>query len=249
VGGGTVRRLDEDAKRLATVRDGRAPESKKKPWTAPREAALASLRAVRPAVAVVALAAGAEAHGRSFARPTSEHATQIVDHGHASPPLRVARAADSGEKTVAGRAEDARRRLLLRDPPGGAADGSAARSRLSRQRGGKRRQRRRQRLNAARTSCQNQRDRLDAAGDQARGLPMGSGGGEAACKTRATQRVKRSGMSGRDGQHALLTMRRLPQRHRGTAAWALLSAHVRVEVIAVRTHGPLRELTPAKTAA
>jgi hypothetical protein len=48
-------------------------------------------------------------------------------------------------------------------------------SRLSRKMGGKRRQRRRKLLNAARTYFQNQRDRMDYAGYQARGLPIGSG--------------------------------------------------------------------------
>ena len=106
--------------------------------------------------------------------------------------------------------------------------------------GGKRRQQRRKLLNAERTYFQNQRDRMDYAGDQARGLPMGSGVVEAACKTLAPQRLKRSGMSWRDGQQAILTIRSLQQSHRWTAAWALLSAHFRVAVIAVRKYGHLR---------
>jgi hypothetical protein len=56
-------------------------------------------------------------------------------------------------------------------------------------------------------------------------------------------------MSWRDGKQAILTIRSLQQSHRWTAAWALLSAHFRVEVIAVCKHGHLRELTPAKKAA
>jgi len=122
-------------------------------------------------------------------------------------------------------------------------------SRLSRKMGGKRRQRRRKLLNAERMYFQNQRDRMDYAGYQARGLPIGSGVVEAACKTLATQRLKRSGMSWRDGKQAILTIRSLQQSHRWPAAWALLSARFRVEVIAVRKYGHLRELTPAKKAA
>jgi hypothetical protein len=240
VGCGTVTLYDEDANRLDTVRYGRAPESKKKTLTAQLDAALASMLAGRPDLEGVALADGAEENWRSFERPV---------YGHASQHLRAAMAAYYGEKTVTGRAEYARLRIMLRDQPGGADAVMAELSRLSRKMGGKRHQRRRKLLNAERTYFQSQRDRMDYAGDQARGLPMGSGVVEAVCKTLATQRLKRSGMSWRDGKQAMLTIRSLQQSHQWTAAWALLSAHFRVAVIAVRKYGHLRELTPAKKAA
>jgi hypothetical protein len=198
---------------------------------------------------VVALADGAEENWRYFERPVYENATKIVDYGHASQHLRAAMAAYYGEKTVTGRAEYERLRIILRDQPGGADDVITELARLSRKMGGKRRQRRRKLLNAERTYFQHQRDRMDYAGYQARGLPIGSGVVEAACKTLATQRLKRSGMSWRDGKQAILTIRSLQQSHRWPAAWTLLSAHFRVEVIAVRKYGHLRELTPAKKAA
>jgi hypothetical protein len=72
---------------------------------------------------------------------------------------------------------------------------------------------------------------------------------EAACKTLATQRLQRSGMSWRDGKQAMLTMRSLQQSNRWAAAWVLLSAHFRVGVIEVPKHGHLRALTLAKKAA
>jgi len=249
VGCGTVTLYDEDAQRLDTVRYGRAPEAKKKTLTAQLDAELASILAVRPDLEVVALADGAEENWRYFERPVYENATKIVDHGHASQHLRAAMAAYYGEETVTGRAEYERLRIMLRDHPGGADDVIAELSRLSRKMGGKRRQRRRKLLNAERMYFQNQRDRMDYAGYQARGLPIGSGVVEAACKTLATQRLKRSGMSWRDGKQAILTIRSLQQSHRWPAAWALLSARFRVEVIAVRKYGHLRELTPAKKAA
>ena len=249
VGCGTVTLYDEDAKRLDTVRYGRAPESKKKTLTEQLDAELASILAVRPDLEVVALADGAEENWRYFDRPVYENATKIVDHGHASQHLRAAMAAYYGEKTVVGHAEYARLRVILRDQPGGADDVIAELSRLSRKMSGKRRQRRRKLLNAECTYFQNQRDRMDYAGYQARGLPIGSGVVEAACKTLATQRLKRSGMSWRDGKQAILTLRSLQQSHRWTAAWALLSAHFHVGVIEVRQHGHLRELVLAKKAA
>jgi hypothetical protein len=249
VGCGTVTLYDEEANRLDTVYYGRAPESKKKTLTAQLDAELASILAVRPDLELVALADGAEENWRYFERPVYDQATKIVDHGHASQHLRTAMVAYYGDKSVEGRAEYERLRILLRDQPGGADEVIAALSRLVRKMRGKRSKRHRKLLNAERTYFQNQRDRMDYAGYQARGLPIGSGVVEAACKTLATQRLKRSGMSWRDGKQAILTIRSLQQSHRWPAAWALFSTHFRVEVIAVRKYGHLWELTPAKKAA
>lgn len=135
VGCGTGTREDEEAKRLATVCDGRAPASQPQTLTAALEAALASRLAVRPAVAVVARADGAEATGRAWARPSDATAPKRVDPGHARPHRRAARAADDGAQRGEGRAPDARLRSRRRDPPGGAGEVSAARSRWARTRG------------------------------------------------------------------------------------------------------------------
>ena len=96
----------------------------------------------------------------------------------------------------------------------------AALSRLARKTRGKKNKRCRKLLNAERTYFTNQRERLDYAQYQARGLPTGSGMVEAACKTLATQRLKRSGMSWRDGKQAILTIRSLQQSNRWAAAGA-----------------------------
>jgi hypothetical protein len=249
VGCGTVTLYDEEADRLDTVRYGRAPEAKKKTLTAQLDAELASILAVRPDLEVVALADGAEANWRYFERPIYTNTTKIVDYGHASQPRRAAMAAYYGEQSVEGRAQYERLRIMLRDQPGGADDVLAELSRLARKLGRKRNKQRRKRLNTELTYFKNQRDRMDYAAYQARGLPIGSGVVEAACKTLATQRLKRSGMSWRDGKQAILTIRSLQQSNRWAAAWALLSAHFRVRVIEVRKHGHLRELTLAKQAA
>ena len=249
VGCGTVTLCDEDANRLDTVRYGRAPEYKKQTLTAQLDADLASILAVQPALEVVALADGAEENWRYFERPVYDKATKIVDHGHASQHLRAAMVAYYGEQSVEGRAEYERLRIILRDQPGGADDVIAALARLARKMRGKKSKQRRKLLNSELTYFKNQRERLNYAEYQARGLPIGSGMVEAACKTLATQRLKRSGMSWRDGQQAILTIRSLQQSHRWAAAWALLAAHFRVGVIEVRKHGHLRELTLAKKAA
>ena len=249
VGCGTVTLLDAAATQLDTVRYGRAPEYKKQTLTTQLDAALASIRAVRPDLAVVARADGAEENWRYCERPVYDQATKIVDYGHASQHLRAAMVAYYGEQSVVGRAEYERLRILLRDQPGGADDVIAALARLARQRRGKTHKRRRKLLTAELTYFTHQRERLDSAEYQARGLPIGSGIVEAACKTLATQRLKRSGMSWRDGKQAILTVRSLQQSNRWAAAWVLLSAHFRVGVTEVRQHGHLRELVLAKQAA
>lgn len=249
VGCGTVTLYGEESTRLDTVRYGRAPEYKKKTLAQQLDAELASILAVQPDLEVVALADGAEENWRYFDQPVYANATKIVDHGHASQHLRAAIGAYYGDKSVEGRAEYERLRIILRDQVGGVGDVIAELARLSRKMSGKRRKSRRKCLNAELTYFTNQRGRMDYAEYQARGLPIGSGVVEAACKTLATQRLKRSGMSWRDGKQAILTIRSLQQSNRWAAAWALLSAHFRVDVIAVRKHGHLRELTPLKMAA
>ncbi len=240
---------DEDGERLDTVRYGRAPEYKKKTLTEELDAELVSILAVRPDLEVVALADGAEENWRYFDRPLYEAATRIVDHGHACDHLKEAMRAYYGDKSVEGRAEYARLRIILRDQPGGVDEVISELGRLSRKLRGSRHKARRKRLQKELTYFHNQRSRMDYAGYQARGLPIGSGVVEAACKTLATQRLKRSGMSWRDGKQAILTIRSLQQSGRWPAAWELWSAHFRVPVVAVRKRGHLRELVPVKIAA
>jgi hypothetical protein len=154
------------------------------------------------------------------------------------------------DKRVEGHAEDARLRILLRDQLGGGDAVITERGRLTRQLGGQRHTSRRTRLRDELTSFKNQRDRMAYAIYQVRGLPIGSGVVEVACKTLVTQRLKRSGMSWRDGKQGILTLRSLQQSNRWRAAWELLAGHFRVEVIAVvRKRGHLRELTFTQKAA
>jgi hypothetical protein len=249
VGCGTVSLYDEDGERLDTVRYGRAPEYKKKTLTEELDAELVSILAVRPDLEMVALADGAEENWRYFDRPLYEAATRIVDHGHACDHLKEAMRAYYGDKSVEGRAEYARLRIILRDQPGGVDEVITELGRLTRKLRGSCRKARRKRLQKELTYFHNQRSRMDYAGYQARGLPIGSGVVEAACKTLATQRLKRSGMSWRDGKQAILTIRSLQQSGRWSAAWELWSAHFRVPVVAVRKRGHLRELIPVKIAA
>ncbi len=249
VGCGTVTLYDEETNRLDTVRYARAPEYKKKTLTEQLDAELASIVAVRPDLELVALADGAEENWRYCERPVYANAMKIVDHGHASQHLKAGLAAYYGDKSVAGRAEYERLRIILRDQFGGVDQVITELGGLVRKMGGKRFKRRRKLLGAELNYFKNQRERMAYADYQARGLPIGSGVVEAACKTLATQRLKRSGMSWRDGKQAILTMRSLQQSNRWTAAWGLISGHFRVEVISVRKRAHLRELTFTQKAA
>lgn len=249
VGWGPVTLYDKEANRLDTVRYARAPEYQKKTLTEELDAELASIMAVRPDLELVALADGAEENWRYFDRPVYADATKIVDHGHASQHLKAAMAAYHGDKSVEGRAEYERLRLILRDQPGGVDQVITELGGLVRKMGGKRLKRRRKLLGAELNYFKNQRERMAYADYQARGLPIGSGVVEAACKTLATQRLKRSGMSWRDGKQAILTIRSLQQSNRWTAAWGLISGYFRVEVISIRKRGHLRELTFTQKAA
>jgi hypothetical protein len=68
------------------------------------------------------------------------------------------------------------------------------------------------------------RHRMRYATWAAKKLPIGSGVTEAACKTLATQRMKRSGMHWRhDGGQAILTFRALAQSDRFDRGWGLLA--------------------------
>ena len=68
------------------------------------------------------------------------------------------------------------------------------------------------------------RHRMRYAALKEQGLPIGSGVTEAACKTLATQRMKRSGMRwGEQGGQAILSFRALVQSNRFERAWTLLA--------------------------
>jgi hypothetical protein len=68
------------------------------------------------------------------------------------------------------------------------------------------------------------RHRMRYAKARAQNLPIGSGVVEAACKTLATERMKRSGMRWRPtGGQAILTLRALHQSARFERGWKLLS--------------------------
>jgi hypothetical protein len=237
---------ERSPQRLDTVRYARAPEYKKKTLTAQLDAEVDAILAARPDLHLVALADGAEENWRYFEGAKWAAATKIVDHGHASQHLKAALAASYGD-TVDGRAQYERLRLILRDKDGGADEVLAELDRLHRKL--TRHPRRRKLLKKERKYFRNQRGRMDYARYQRLGLPIGSGVVEAACKTLAAQRLKRSGMNWGDGKQPLLTIRSLQQSNRWERGWQLLAAQFRKPVSRVVEYGPLRYIEPIREAA
>ena len=85
------------------------------------------------------------------------------------------------------------------------------------------------------------RHRMRYAVLKKQGLPIGSGVTEAACKTLATQRLKRSGMRwGEQGGQAILSFRALVQSNRFERAWTLLAHTYKAEVTALDNVVPIR---------
>ena len=85
------------------------------------------------------------------------------------------------------------------------------------------------------------RHRMRYAVLKKQGLPIGSGVTEAACKTLATQRLKRSGMRwGEQGGQAILSFRALVQSNRFERAWTLLANTYKAEVTTLDNVVPIR---------
>jgi hypothetical protein len=243
VGCGTVSLFDDEGNRLDTVRYGRAPEYKKKTLTEQLDAEVASILAARSDLDLVALADGAEENWRYFAGPTWKQATKIVDHGHACQHLRAGLTAYFGKDNVKGRAEYERLKIILKDQHGGVEDVIAELHSLERKLGRKKKKRRGKLLRKERKYFENQRERMDYASYQELGFPIGSGVVEAACKTLATQRLKRSGMSWGDGKQPILTIRSLQQSDRWDRGWALVATEFKETPLVVEVRGELALLS------
>jgi len=254
VGCGTVSLYAEQQKedkappRLETVRYGRAPEYKKQTLTEQLDAEIESILSVRPELMLVAIADGAEENWRYFDRPLYKDAVKIVDYCHACEHLREAMGAYLGRRSTAGRAEYEKQKVILRDQDDGVEIVIEELTSMERQLKGKKNKRRREHFHAELKYFKNQKERMRYAEYQKRGLPIGSGVIEATCKTLATQRLKRSGMSWRDGKQPILTIRSLQQSNRWQNAWTLLAESYRGDVMCVRNHGHLQELIPVDLA-
>ena len=225
IGCGTVVLYNADGERVQTLRYGRMPENKKASLQQQLSAEVASIVAIRPDLVRVHLADGVKDNWRlldemeqSLNLP-SQTCVKILDFYHACDHLKNGCDAAWGESTPRSKAEFERLRTLLKEADQG-ADQVIRSLKYQRDRA---RRTKRQRLEAELTYFRNQRPHMNYAEYLRQGLPIASGVVEAACKTLATQRMKRSGMAWAEaGGQGILTLRSLLQSDRWDSAWALL---------------------------
>jgi hypothetical protein len=224
VGCGTVSFYDAEGERLSTVKIGRMPESKKVTLKAILTAELNAAFAQRPDLHLVTVADGT-VDNWEYLHGALPPSTEVVDFYHAAEHLNEALSAAYGEGTVKCRAQFEKLRLVLRDDPEGVEKVIRSLLHLTKQ------SPRRSRITTELAYFRKHRHRMRYATLRAGKFPIGSGVVEAACKTLATQRLKRSGMRWRHaGGQAILTFRALAQSDRFDKAWALVAATYKVEV-------------------
>ncbi len=218
VGCGTVSFYDRDGERLLTRRMGRMPESHKVTLKNQLTAEVINALIERPGLKVVKLADGAPDNW-TYLSETLPFGDECLDFYHASDHLSDALAAAYGEGTPAHHKGFETLQVVLRDDAKGPDKVIQALCRL------RTRYPRRQVIHKAVGYFREHRHRMPYARLRSQNLPIGSGVVEAACKTLATQRLKRSGMRWRQaGGQAILTFRALCQSDRFERAWELLAA-------------------------
>jgi len=148
-----------------------------------------------------------------------------VDFYHAAEHLHAALAAAYGDTSLKCQEQFVKLRHVLRHEPEGAAKVIRA---LAYQRN---RHPRSKKIAKELKYFRRNRQRMDYAQMAEQFFPIGSGVTEAACKTLATQRMKRSGMRWRhEGGQAILTLRAWAQSERFDRGWAILMETYKQEV-------------------
>ena len=229
LGCATVAFCDDKGDLIAAVRMARAPESKKATLKEMLAQQVTSILSQRPDLKLVKVADGAKDNWdflTSSALPAGEEA---LDFFHASEHLHAVIAAVYGDGTHETTFRYEKLRDTLRDEVGGVEKVIRALKHLSTKHTAK------QSIRKELAYFRSHRHRMQYAGMKARGLMIGSGIVEAACKTLVTQRIKQSGMRwSADGAQAILTPRGWDQSERFDEAWALIAAtfHSEVTVLA-----------------
>jgi hypothetical protein len=232
VGCGTVTLYDAEGKRLETTRYARMPEKKKVTLKEELRAELASILEARPDLRLSLIADGAEDNWEFLAELASdfnvEDAELTLDLFHTLEHVKDALDAYHGKDTTGAKVAFEECRIMLREEQDGVERViRALRYRRDRTRGSKRKQ-----IEKEIKYLSKRKDMMRYADLLARNLPVGSGIVEAACKTLASERMKRSGMSwNQDGGQAVLTFRSLIQSDRWDRGWAFIAAQYRQDVL------------------
>jgi hypothetical protein len=217
VGCATLSLQDSRGERLRTVRIARMPENYKKTVKSMLTAELRAVLSKRPDLRIVKVA-DAAIDPWNYLKHELPPGICIIDFFHAAEHLHEALEAAHGEATPKCREEFERLRHVLRHDRRGVE--RVIRS-LIHLRG---RHPHSQTIRRELAFFRKHRDKMPYAETAAKNLPIGSGVVEAACKTLATQRMRRSGMRWRrDGGQAILTLRALAQSDRFDRGWALLA--------------------------
>lgn len=217
-GCGTVSFYDQQGELISTVRMARMPQSNKTTLKDMLEREVKAVSKQRPDLTWVALADGAKDNW-SFLDGLLPGAEKILDFYHATDHLKDALDAAYGEGSAKSTAQFEKLRHKLRHDNNGVE--SVIRSLIHLRDCFPRRRTIARELAFFRNN--RNRKRMRYAEMAERGLPIGSGIVEAACKTLVTQRLKRSGMRWReDGGQAVLTLRSLIQSDRFDRSWKLL---------------------------
>ncbi len=217
VGCAPVSYYDRHGVRLCTRRMARMPEANKATLKRQLTAEVRGALIQRPHLRGVQVADGAPDNWSSLSEvlPVGQ---EVLDFSHAAEHLGAALGAAYGEGTSKYQERLETLSAVRREAPEGVDTVMGALGRL------RTRSPRRQAIHKALASCREHRHRMRYSDLRAQNLPMGSGVGEAACKTLVSQRLKRAGMRWRTaGGQAMLTFRALWQSERFERAWSLLS--------------------------
>lgn len=225
VGCGTLSFYDAEGERLSTVRLARMPEKHKATLKDTLSEEIAAVLGQRSDLTLVKLADGAKDNW-SYLGTALPQGPEIIDFYHACDHLKRAFDAAYGENSSRSKAQFEKYRHLLRDEEQGVEKVIRA---LCHLRGA---HPRKKKLSTELAYFRRYRHRMRYAKARAQNLPIGSGVVEAACKTLATERMKRSGMRWRHaGGQAILTLRALHQSARFERGWKLLSGTYKRTVV------------------
>ena len=228
VGCATVSFCDDKGDLLGAIRMARAPEAKKATLKASLAKEVRTILQAQPTLKLVKVADGVTDNWE-FLSTELPQGEEAIDFFHASEHLHEAIAAAYGDGTRETQHRYETLRDALRDEEGGVDKVIRALRRLYTKHP------RREKIRRAVEYFRGHRARMQYATLAQKGLMIGSGVVEAACKTLVTQRLKNSGMRwSQGGAQAILTPRGWNQSERFDQAWALLAAtfHAEVTVLA-----------------
>jgi hypothetical protein len=234
VGCATLSFYDEEGERLSTIRMARMPEGKKATLKAILSEEVRSGLAQRPDLKVVKVADGAKDNWTYLSGELPE-GEEVVDFYHAAGHIDTALAAAYGDTHPKRRSQFKKLRHVLLEEDSGVDKVIRSLAHL------RDKYPRKKKITRELKFFRRNRHRMRYAELQSKCLPIGSGVTEAACKTLATQRMKRSGMRwGEQGGQAILTFRALVQSNRFERAWNLLASIYKTEVVTLENVVPIR---------